>query len=170
MRANDFFDTHPVFSHGEFVSAHTSSGRSEQTSNTLLRNHVATGRLLRVRRGLYTVVPRGTDPKTAPVDPFQVATKLADDAGVAYHGALQFHGKSYSISRRFHYLTRRKGRPLSFRGSEYVPVQAPPALRNLTDLGGGILEVPHAGGLVRVTTLERTLVDVFNSSKKVHSW
>lgn len=49
MRSMDFFDKHPVFSHGEFVSAHTATGRSPNTSNTLLRKHVAAGRILRVR-------------------------------------------------------------------------------------------------------------------------
>jgi predicted transcriptional regulator of viral defense system len=170
MRSNDFFETHPVFTHGEYVSAHTASGRSKHTSNSLLRQHLATGRLLRVRRGVYAVVPRAVDPTTASVDPYQVATKLADDAVVSYHGALQFHGKVYSVSRRFHYVTRRRARPFSFRGSEFVPVLASQALRDLPDLGGGILEQPHSGGVVRVATLERSLVDVFDAPDKVGSW
>jgi len=170
MRSNDFFEMHPVFTHGEYVSAHTASGRSKHTSNSLLRQHLATGRLLRVRRGVYAVVPRAGDPTTAPVDPYQVATKLADDAVVSYHGALQFHGKAYSVSRRFHYVTRLRARPFSFRGSEFVPVLASKAFRDLPDLGGGILEQPHAGGMVRVATLERTLVDAFDAPDKVGSW
>jgi len=170
MRANDFFDAHPVFTHGEFVSVHTNSGRSKQTSNTLLRNHRKSGRLQRIRRGLYAVVPRGADPKTAPIDPYKVATKLADDAVVAYHGALQFHGKAASISRRFHYLTRKRGRAFTFRGSEFVPVQAPPSVRGLPDLGGGVIEQAHADGFVRVSTLERTLVDVMDSPDKGGGW
>jgi predicted transcriptional regulator of viral defense system len=51
-----------------------------------------------------------------------------------------------------------------------VPVHASQALRDLADLGGGILEQPHAGGVVRVATLERTLVDVFDAPDKVGSW
>jgi predicted transcriptional regulator of viral defense system len=120
MRSVDFFDRHPVFTHREFVSAHTATDRSANTSNTLLRKHVAAGRILRVRRGLYAVVPRGADPKSAPVDPYLVATALADDAVVAYHAALQFHGKVYSVSRRFHYLTSARARPYSFRGADFL--------------------------------------------------
>lgn len=170
MRSNDFFDTHPVFTHREFVSAHTATGRSEHTSNTLLRKHVASGRLLRVRRGVYAVVPRGSDSKTAAVDPYQVATKLTDGAVVAYHAALQFHGKAYSVSRRFHYFAPHRSRRFSFRGMEFVAVQVPPSLRDMHDIGGGVLERPHAGGVVRVTTLERTLVDLFDSPDKGGSW
>jgi predicted transcriptional regulator of viral defense system len=109
-------------------------------------------------------------PGAVSIDSYQVATKLAEDAVVAYHGALQFHGKAYSVSRRFHYLTRRRARPLTFRGLEFVPVQASRRLRDLADLGGGILERPHAGGVVRVTTLERTLVDVLNAPDKGGGW
>jgi predicted transcriptional regulator of viral defense system len=170
MRSHDFFDTHPVFTHGEFVSTHTAGGRSAHTSNSLLRKHLAAGRLLRVRRGVYATVPRATDPDKAVVDPYLVATQLTDDAVVAYHGALQFHGRTYSVARRFHYLTRGRARPFSFRGSEFVPVRAAPAMRDLPDLGGGILDQPHAGGTVRVTTIERALVDVFDAPDKGGGW
>ncbi len=170
MRPIDFFDTHPVFTHGEFVSEHTATGRSAHTSNALLRKHLAAGRLIRVRRGVYAAVPRATDPDKAMVDPYLVATQLANDAVVAYHGALQFHGRTYSVARRFHYLTRGRARPSSFRGAEFVPVRAAPSLRDLPDLGGGILEQPHAGGTVRVTTLERALVDVFDAPDKGGGW
>jgi predicted transcriptional regulator of viral defense system len=168
MRSHDFFDAHPVFTHADFVTAHTAIGRSKHTSNALLRKHLATGRLLRVRRGIYTTVPRPTD--NAMVDPYLIATCLTHDAAVAYHSALQFHGRSYSVSRRFHYLTRVRARPFTFRGSEFVPVRAAPSLRDLPDLGGGILEQPHAGGTVRVATLERTLVDVLDAPDKGGGW
>lgn len=170
MRSSDFFDTHPVFTHGEFVAEHTTSGQSARTSDSLLRRYVATGRLLRIRRGVYAVVPRGTTQATAPFDPYLVVTKLTEDAAVAYHSALAFHGKAYSLSRRFHYLTRDRARPFAFRGSEFVPVQAPVSLRDLPDLGGGIRTLTHAGGVVRVTTLERTLVDVLDAPDKGGGW
>ena len=62
MRSNDFFHANPVFTHRAFVSAHTATGRSVHTSNALLRKHLASGRLVRVRRGIYAAVPRATDP------------------------------------------------------------------------------------------------------------
>ena len=80
------------------------------------------------------------------MDPYLLATALTDDAVVAYHAALQFHGKAYSVSRRFHYLTCARARPFSFRGSDFVPVRVHASLRDLTNRGGGILEQQHAGG------------------------
>lgn len=171
MKPIDFFDQHPVFRYEEFVAAHAGSGRrSVQTSASILKQHVSAGRLLHVRRGLYVVVSRGVSPENAPIDPYLLASKSADDAAVAYHAALQFHGKAYSVWHRFHYLTRRRFRSFSFRGQEFVPVQAPAAVRVLRDVGGGIQEQPHAGGRVRVTTLERTLVDVLDAPHRCGGW
>lgn len=170
MKPLDFFATHPVFKHSEFVTAHTATGRSERTSNNLLARHLRSGRLLRVRRGLYATVPRGVDPDQANVDPYLVATKLADDAVVAYHASLQFHGRTYSVWQRFHYLTARRARPFSFRRLEFLPVQAPVAVRLLPDHGGCVVEKHHGGGRVRVATLERTLVDVLDAPDKGGDW
>ncbi len=166
----DFLESHPVFTHGEFVSAHTAAGRSEHTSNNLLASYVASGRLLRIRRGLYTTVPRGVKPGEASPDPYLMATKLSTNAVVAYHSTLAFHGKARSVWRRYHYLTGGRLRPFSFRGMEFVPVQAPPPVRSLPDFGGGVLTRRHAGGEVRVTTLERAFVDVLDAPDKGGGW
>ncbi|MEN8152074.1 MAG: transcriptional regulator [Planctomycetota bacterium] len=136
----------------------------------MLKQHVAAGNLLHVRRGLYATVPRSTSAESAQVDPYLLATKLTEDAVVAYHAALQFHGRAYSVWRRIHYLTRSRLRRFSFRDTEFVPVQAPAAIRSLGDFGGGVVERRHAGGLARVTTLERTLVDVLDAPRRSGGW
>lgn len=169
-RPRDFFAAHPVFTHAEFVAAHTSGGRSPHTSNSLLARQVAGGRLLRVRRGVYATVPPGLDPATFSPDRYLVATKLRDDAVVAYHAALEFHGKAYSVWHRVQYLTAARPRPFAYRGTEFAAVQAPLAVRHLPDFGGGVLVRPHAGGEVRVTSLERCLVDLLHSPEDGGGW
>ena len=104
------------------------------------------------------------------VDPYLLTTKLAADAVVAYHAALQFHGKVYSDWRRFQFLTGSRLRRFTFRDLEFVGVQAPAVVRSLPDFGGGVQERPHAGGVVRVTTQERTLVDVLDAPHRCGSW
>jgi predicted transcriptional regulator of viral defense system len=59
---------------------------------------------------------------------------------------------------------------MSFQGMEFLPVQAPVAVRSLPDLGGAVAEQRHAGGVVRVATLERTLVDVLDAPDKGGGW
>lgn len=171
MRSVDFFATHPVFTHGEYVAARgASAGRSPRTAESLLVRHLRAGRILRVRRGLYAAVPAGATPATFPVDPFLLASKLAPDAVVAYHTALQFRGRAYSIWHRFTVFTRTHLRPLLFQGSEFAGVRPPVALDALADLAGGVSAEAHAGGTVRVTTFERTLVDVFDAPHLGGGW
>jgi predicted transcriptional regulator of viral defense system len=171
MKPLDFFDQHPVFTHAEFAAAHSGRGRrSARTTQNILAQHVAGGRLLRVHRGLYATLPPAAAADSFTPDAYLVAASSADDAVVAYHAALQFHGKAYSISSRFTYLTRRRLRPFEFRGAEFVAVLLPATLRALRRPVGGVLEQRHAGGMVRVTTLERTLVDVLDAPDHGGGW
>src|SRR5665811_1763763 len=102
MHSIDFFATHPVFRHEEYRAAHGAGReRSPRTADSLLTRHTAAGKILRVRRGLYASVPVGAAQDAFQVDPFLLATKLAPDAAVAYHAALQFRGKAYSVWHRF---------------------------------------------------------------------
>ena len=63
-------------------------GGSPRTVDSLLRKHTHSGRIARVRRGLYVSVPPGGSAETA--GPYLVATKAVEDAAVSHHAALQF--------------------------------------------------------------------------------
>jgi predicted transcriptional regulator of viral defense system len=167
MTALDFFATHPVFTRDEFARTRTSSPR---TVDSLLRQHVERGRLLRVRRGLYASVPFGASPDPGAVDPYLVASKAAPDAVISHHAALQFHGRAYSLWPRFTFLTAAASRPFSLGGFTWAPVRPPAEVVALADFGGGVVTVAHAGGTVRVTTLERTMVDLFHAPDLGGDW
>lgn len=171
VRSQDFFAANPVFTHEEFLASRAeAAGRSKRTADTLLALHVRAGRLLRVKRGLYASVPAGVTPSQLQADPYLVATKASRDGVVAYHAALQFRGKAYSVWHRYTVLTRLHLRPFVFQGNEFVAVRPPVALLTREDLGGGVVEEPHAGGTVRVTTLERTLVDLLDAPSHGGGW
>lgn len=171
MRSADFFAAHPVFTRQEFLLAHGQGRRrSPRTADSLLTRNVAAGRLINIRHGLYAVVPRGTSAGAFRVDPFLVASKLAPDAVLAYHAALQFHGKAYSLWHRFVVVSRHHVRALAFQGNELVAVQPPGSVGSLQDFGGGVVTEPYAGGLVRVATLERCFVDVMDRPALGGGW
>lgn len=160
-----FTATHPVFRVEDFVRARAEVGHgSAATSLTLLKRGVASGRYLHLRRGLYAVVPPGVPPERAVVDPFLLACAHTPDAVVAFHAALELHGRAYSTWSRLHVWTRRRSKPWAWRGVEIVPV-----LDTAEDASGTVTR-PHAGGMVRVTTLERTLVDVLDQPDKGGGW
>jgi predicted transcriptional regulator of viral defense system len=165
-----FFATHPVFTHGEFATAHTAHGRSEATSNAILKRYVATGRLLRVRRGLYAAVPPGREHQGFQPDSYLIAAKCQEDAVIGYHSALSFHGTAYSVWSRVQAVTCRRLRRFSFQNEHFVFIQAPPEVRSLPDSGGGVKRHPHGGSEVRVTTIERTLVDLMHAPQYGGGW
>lgn len=162
-----FTATHPVFRVEDFVAAHAGAGeRSASTSLTLLKRGVVSGRYLHLRRGLYAVVPPGVAPERAEVDPFLLASAHTPDAVVAFHAALELHGRAYSTWNRLHVWTLHRSKPWTWRGVEIIPVLE--TVEGAT--GPGTVTRPHAGGVVRVTTLERTLVDVLDQPDKGGGW
>ncbi len=171
MRLADFFATHPVFTTEELtVFLARRDSRSPWTRKALLAHHEKQGRLLRVRRGLYCVVPAGANPATCSVDAYLLASKMADDAVLAYHTALEFHGKAYSVFEELQYLTGRAARPVTFRSHRFRPVRFPKKLKTQGQQLFGVKELDRAGIPVRVTSLERTLVDMLDRPDLGGGW
>ncbi len=167
MNKLDFFDQHPVFTRKEFLAG-SGVRAGTSTADNLLLHHVARGRIVQVRKGLYATVPRGVEARTAAIDPYLVASRLAPDAVVALHAALQLRGYSYSVWTRYHYASRLRRLPLTFRGARFVAVTETRSTRPPGE--EGVVEERHAGGTVRVTTLERTLVDLLGSPRLGGGW
>ncbi len=168
MDVQGFFARNPVFTVGEFAT-YLQSG-SKRTPDSLLRYHTQKGRLLRIRRGLYAVVPAGFDPASYQVDPYLLASKMADDAVLGYHTALQFYGKAYSSSNQYVYLTEHATRAVTFRANEFRSVQFPKRLRAKKKEFFGVETHEQVGIPVRVTGLERTLVDVLDRPELGGGW
>ncbi len=128
-----------------------------------MAHHCGSGKLLHIRRGLYAVVPEGFDAESFAVDPYQVAARATDDAVVSYRSALALHGYGYSVQNSLIYLTaNREASRFSFQDTEYVGVTHPIALLRHGKEMTGVESVDRAGLEIRVTTLERTLVDCFD--------
>ncbi len=171
MKLLDFFARHSVFTYEEFAAFLDADGpRSVKTRDSLLAHHTKTGRILRVRRGLYASVPFGAIPETFPVDTLLLAGKMAEDAVLAYHTALEFYGKAHSVREEFLFLTSKAIRPLSFRGYEFRGVRFPQALVRKKEEFFAVDEAERAGLLVRVASLERTLVDVLDRPALGGGW
>jgi len=167
MKPNEFFAQHAVFSATEFAKARQGGPASRDSA---LAYHEKHGHLLRVRRGIYVTVPAGTLPDNAAVDSYALTAKLAPDAVLAYHTALGFFSKAYSIHQRFEYLTATAARPFHFRNQEFRPVQFPKALREAGQTLWGVKTAERSGVNLHVTSLERTLVDVLDRPDLSGGW
>lgn len=171
VRHEAFFRRHPVFT-AEELTEHLSSGdeKGSRRQESLVAYHTGTGRLVRVRRGLYAFIPPGADRDTYPIDPFLVASKLTQDAVLSHHTALDFHGRAYSAWRHLTYLASRPVEPLTFRHHVYRGTRFPQALVRAGREQFGVSTSERAGMSLRVASLERTLVDVLDRPHISGGW
>jgi len=168
MKLNNFFSRHSVFTVEELDGY---LGDVNKKSRTVLLNyHRRNGRILPVRRGLYAVVPVGMNPESAPLDPYLLASKMTHDAVLSHHTALELHGRAYSVYQRFFYLSGRPSQPVRFRSYEFKGVLMPKALRDRGMGSFGVESLERQGLQLRVTTLERTLVDVLDRPDLCGGW
>jgi predicted transcriptional regulator of viral defense system len=171
MNMNEFLSRHALFTVREldaFLSVRGSG--NPNTRKSLLTYYRNQGRIIPVRRGLYATVPLGDDPATSLVDPFLVAAKMSEDAVLAYHTALEFHGKAYSVYTRLHYVSARKSLPLQFQAYEFRRVPVPHPLQEKGKEMFGVTSHHRSGVELRVTSLERTFVDVLDRPELAGSW
>ncbi len=167
----EFFATHPVFTYEEFADHLALRDSSNvRTRKALLTHYTKSGRLVRVRRGLYSVVPFGQTPEMVHPDPFLIASRMTPDAALAYHTALEFHGRAYSAFHEFTYLTRTATRRAEFRGDTFRGAAFPTSLLQRRQENFGVETADRSGLEARVTNLERTLVDVLDRPASSGGW
>lgn len=171
VRLNEFLSQHAVFTVDELDHFLSDRGSGKpNTRKSLLTYYRGQGRIILVRRGLYATVPLGADPASTIVDPFLVAAKMTPDAVLAYHTALEFHGKAYSVYTRLLYISANKSLPLRFQSHEIRGVPVPHALRSKGKEMFGVTRHKRSGVELRVTNLERTFVDVLDRPDLTGSW
>lgn len=174
MKLDDFFSLYNAFTFKELeltLSRNKDSPVQSSTLHNLITYHQNQGHILRIRRGLYYSVPKGMDSAHCPVDPFLVASKMAEDSVIAYGSALDLHGKLHTIQNRMIYLTKKRVMAsFDFRDMKYQAVAIPSALKTVNEETFGVQSIDRLGQPVFVTTLERTLVDVLDRPYLCGSW
>jgi predicted transcriptional regulator of viral defense system len=171
MKHDGFFRMHPVFTVAD-LAEHMSSraGVGERAREAILAYHLKAGRIVRVRRGLYAVIPPGANASSYPVDPYLVASKLTPDSVLSHHTALEFHGRAYSVYFHIMYSASRPLGHLTFRSNVYRGTMFPRALVLAGKTLAGVSTAEIDGMDFRVTSLERTLVDVLDRPDLSGGW
>jgi predicted transcriptional regulator of viral defense system len=172
MYLRDFFYAHRIFTSKELRAFLADKQNKDQASYSTIANllvrHAKKGHILKIRRGLYYSIPfefqGGKKARVAyVVDPYLVASKLKDDAIIAYHSALSLHGVAYAYSNTHYYLTQSDfPEQFAFQGITYKAVHLPAQLLEKKMGEFEVLTINRAGISIRVTSLERTLVDVLD--------
>jgi predicted transcriptional regulator of viral defense system len=162
MKPEVFLASHTVFSRAELASVLRPRGRADATVDSHLTRWRRQGRIARVKPGVFVRLDTPGAPGGWLPDFVALTSRMAPDAAIAYHTALEAHGVAQSVFERFTYLTWTKAKPTTFMGRRLVPVR-PRAPLLAADGGKAWIEKADRGGVeVRVTTLERTVADVLD--------
>lgn len=158
MKAETFLTTHSLFTRDELAAVLRGRGLAKSTVDSHVARWVKQGRIARVKRGVFV----RADSPVRPRDFIALASRMAPDAAVACHSALEVHGYAQSVFERLTFVTWTGAKPTTFEGRRFVPVRPRAPLR-AADRGERWIERAERAGIeIRVTDLERTVVDVLD--------
>ncbi|MEI7600883.1 MAG: type IV toxin-antitoxin system AbiEi family antitoxin [Aestuariivirga sp.] len=156
-----FLSAHPVFTRAEFAAAFGHpAGAANVTS--LLRHHLRAGNIKRVSREVFAAVPAHLGPDRMVIDRFVAASKLRTDGVLGFHSALELHGIAYSEFNEVQLISagRTERVDLPFGVCRFVTPPKALAAADKADYLTTIID--RQGVAVRVTAVERTIVDVLH--------
>ena len=157
-----FLSAHPVFTRAEFAAAF---GHPASAANvtSLLRHHLRAGNIKRVSREVFAAVPAHlAADRMVVIDRFAAASKLRTDGVLGFHSALELQGIAYSEFNEVQLLSagRTELVELSFGACRFIT--PPKALVRAGKAGCLTTTMDRQGVAVRVTAIERTIVDVLH--------
>lgn len=161
LKATDFFAGHPVFSLDEAAAALMPEGKRLRVVERL-KHHLRTGRLKRVTREIYAVVPPALSPEDFRPDPFLVASAMYPDGVFAHHSALELLGAAHSLWNQCTLYVTRRRRPLELEGATLRFLDHPVPMKRDSGKQVGTRRIERQGKLLEVTGPERTLVEGFS--------
>lgn len=155
-----------MFRQEEFVAWKTQQANIRDASiRNILHYHCKTGRIVNVRRGLYAVVPPDASAANHSIDAYLLAGRIAEDSVLAYHTALEIYGQAYSVFNQTFFITTKKIKPFSLAGQSFHAV-----LQSPEQLGKEVVTINRQGLDLRITSLERTFVDVIDRIELNGGW
>ena len=120
--------------------------RPIESARKVLAYHVAQGRLVNVRRGVYATLEF--------VDPWLLASKMAREVVISHDGALSFHGLT-GMEHRVSFMTTERTTGAIYQEMIYAPLRV--TGDRLQSAGAGRVEREEQP--ILVTSIAHTLVD-----------
>ena len=172
MDLEDFFESHPVFTLQQLEqSIRPGDPRGRQALKLFLSRLCRKGSLGRIRRGLYYVVPPNETSEACRVDVQLVASLMAWDSVLAYTTALEHHlGLNAPATDRVFFLSDQKIRPTLFRDTLFTPCSFSDRLRRIGWETFGVEMDDQGLAIIRVTSPERSLVDILDRLSFCGGW
>jgi predicted transcriptional regulator of viral defense system len=130
---------------------------NKETAKSILKNYKNEGYIESVRRNLYVSISMETGVSVA--DRFVIASHIVPGAYVTHHSAFQFHGMTNQVFYELYVSTpgNKKFSEFTYNGITYRYTMSH------LDIG---LETKY-DGMIRVTNLERTVIDSIEDINKI---
>ena len=136
-----------IFRKKEFVALTT----SEDAAKEFLRRYKRQRFITQIRRDLYAATDLAT--KAPLVSKFEIASQINKSAYLAYHSALEYYGLTNQVFYEMAVASSQRFNNFEYDGIRYFYVESK------TDIG---VVNPPTDSLIKVTELERTMVDCIN--------
>ncbi len=121
---------------------------NRNTAKDLLHNYKKQRLICQIRRDLYAVTDLAT--KECAVTKFEIGGNITPTSFVSYHTALEYHGVAHQVFYDLYASSESRFNNFEFNGINYLYCQS--------RVKSGMY-VPDLDSLVRVTDLERTIID-----------
>jgi predicted transcriptional regulator of viral defense system len=123
----------------------------ENSAKELLRKYKQQGLISQVRRDLYVATDLAT--KTSSASKYEIGCQINTSSYLSYHTALEYHGLAHQVFYEMQICSKERFNNFEYNGISYVYSESKPDAGVIT---------PPADTLIRVTDLERTVLDCMN--------
>lgn len=118
------------------------------SAKDLLQNYKKQNLIIQIRRNLYSVCDLATGVTVA--NKFEIASNISSSSYISYRSAFEYYGIAHQIYYDIYISSCSRFNSFDFENIQYF------YSKSIIDLG---VETPSMDSLVRVTNLERTIVD-----------
>jgi len=125
--------------------------KDENAAKEILRRYKKQRLISQVRRNLYVVTDLAT--KASLVSKFEIASKITSSSYLAYHTALEYHGLAHQVFFEIFISSKNTFKKFDYEGISYTCCPSGSEI--------GVVN-PLTDSLVKVTDLERTILDCMN--------
>ena len=127
---------------------------NESTAKSFLAANIKKGTICRIKKNLYAITDLAT--MQCAVSKYEIAANISENSYVAYHSAMEYHGLGHQLFNEVSVISESTFRTFEFEGVTYHYHQ-PTRAAGVT--------VPMMNSLVRVTDIERTVIDCIDRIK-----
>lgn len=131
-------------------------GINKKTAYYFLDSMMKKGLVKKIRNNIYSII----DPSTGQIyaNRYQIACSITDTAYISHHSAFEYYGLANQVYYEVYVSSKTRFNHFEYEGIDYKYIAS--------RMDEGVIEAKNTRG-IRVTDLERTLIDSINDFNKI---